>query len=53
MSFSPVHYIAIPLLAAFIIPLANKVSKNFSRIIPGLVFLYLSIVSIVLLPEAL
>ena len=53
MNFSPVHYIAIPLLAAFIIPLASKLSKELARIIPGIVFLYLSIVSTILLPQAL
>ncbi len=38
---SPVFFIAIPLLVAFIIPLAGYVSKELVRILPGLVLIYL------------
>ncbi len=47
---SPVHFIAIPLFAAFLIPLVGKVSKNLVKLIPGIVFLYLSYVAITLFP---
>ncbi len=43
---SPILFIAIPLLAAFVIPLAGMIWKNSVRVIPGLVLafmLYLSI----------
>ena len=38
---SPVFFIAIPLLVAFIIPLAGYISKELVRILPGLVLIYL------------
>lgn len=50
--FSPVHYIAIPLLAAFLIPIIGKVSRNTVKFIPGIVLLYLSYVSFQLFPTA-
>jgi len=46
---SPVQFIAIPLLAAFLMPLFGKIWKEFARIIPGLVLIYLSFLSINLL----
>ena len=46
---SPVQFIAIPLLAAFLMPLFGKIWKEFVRIIPGLVLIYLSFLSISLL----
>ena len=49
MVISPVHYIALPLLAAFLIPLFAKINKELVRIIPGLVFAYLSVVSVILM----
>ncbi len=51
MVISPVHYIAVPLLAAFVIPLFAKLNREFVRIIPGIVLLYLSYVSIVLMNQ--
>lgn len=53
MVISPVHYIAIPLMAAFLIPLFGKLNKDLVRLIPGLVLLYLSYVSVVLMNHVL
>lgn len=53
MSLSPVHFIAVPLLAAFLIPIIGRFSKSFVKIIPGVVLLYLSYVAISLFPIAL
>ncbi|MBN2668265.1 MAG: hypothetical protein JXR60_03465 [Bacteroidales bacterium] len=49
MNISPVHYIALPLLAAFLIPLLSKLHKELARIVPGLVFLYFLVISVVLM----
>lgn len=49
MVISPVHYIALPLLAAFLIPLLAKINKELVRIIPGLVFSYLTLISVILM----
>ena len=49
ISISPVHFVAIPLFAAFLIPLIAKISKSAVKYIPGVVLLYLSIVAVVLL----
>ena len=46
---SPVLLIAIPLLAAFIIPLVGMIWKELVRIIPGLVLAYMFILSVNLL----
>ncbi len=51
MVISPVHYIAVPLLAAFTIPLLSKIHKELARIVPGIVLLYSVIVSIVLMQK--
>lgn len=51
MVISPVHYIALPLMAAFLIPLFGKINKDLVRLIPGLVLLYLSYVSVVLMTQ--
>jgi proton-translocating NADH-quinone oxidoreductase chain N len=53
MVISPVHYIALPLLAAFLIPLLGKINKELVRIVPGLVLLYLSYVSVTLMTQVL
>jgi len=53
MVISPVHYIAVPLLAAFTMPLIAKVSKDFARVIPGFVMMYLSFVSVVLMQQVM
>jgi len=53
MNFSPVHFIAVPLFAAFLIPIAGRFFKESVKIIPGIVLLYLSYVSISLYPIAL
>ena len=42
MNFSPVHFIAVPLFAAFLIPIVGRFSKEAVKLIPGLVLLYLS-----------
>ncbi len=49
MVISPVHYIALPLLAAFLMPLLAKVNRELVRIIPGVVLTYLLFVSVVLM----
>ena len=51
MVVSPVHYIALPLMAAFLIPLLSKISKELVRIVPGLVIGYLSVVSVILMTQ--
>jgi len=53
MVISPVQYIAIPLIAAFLIPLFGKLNKELVRIIPGLVLLYLSYISVVLMNQVI
>ncbi len=53
MNITPVQFIAIPLFAAFLIPLIAKISKTAIKFIPGIVFFYLSFVAIKLFPEAL
>lgn len=49
MVISPVHYIALPLLAAFLMPLLAKVNRELVRIVPGVVLTYLLFVSVVLM----
>ncbi|OYT12288.1 MAG: proton-conducting membrane transporter [Bacteroidetes bacterium 4572_112] len=49
MVVSPVHFIAVPLLAAFLMPILAKVNKNLLRIVPGIVLTYLGYVSVVLM----
>jgi len=51
MIITPVHYIAVPLLAAFLIPLLAKLHKELVRIVPGLVFLYFLIISATLMQQ--
>ncbi len=46
---SPVLFVAIPLLAAFIIPLTGMIWKNSVRIIPGLVLAFMFALSISLM----
>ncbi len=53
MNVSVVDFIAVPLLAAFLIPIIGRFSKEFVKIIPGIVLLYLSYVAITLFPIAL
>jgi len=53
MVVSPVHYIAVPLLAAFLIPLLAKISRELVRIVPGLVIGYLSVVSVILMTQVI
>ncbi len=51
MSITPVHYIAVPLAAAFLIPILSKFHKETARIIPGLVFSYFLVISFVLMRQ--
>ena len=51
MVVSPVHYIALPLFAAFLMPLLAKVNRELVRIIPGVVLVYLSVVSVILMQQ--
>jgi proton-translocating NADH-quinone oxidoreductase chain N len=51
MVISPVHYIALPLFAAFLMPLLAKVNRELVRIIPGVVLVYLSVVSVILMQQ--
>jgi proton-translocating NADH-quinone oxidoreductase chain N len=53
MVISPVHYIALPLFAAFLMPLLAKVNRELVRIIPGVVLVYLSFVSVVLMQQVI
>ena len=50
---SPVLFIAIPLLAAFLIPLLGMIWKESVRIVPGLVLGYLLVLSVNLLRHVL
>jgi len=51
MVITPVHYIAFPLLAAFLIPLVGKISRQAARLIPGVVLTYLAFVSVSLMMQ--
>jgi len=51
MVISPIHYIFVPLVAAFAIPLLSKLNKELPRIIPGIVLFYNIIISFVLMQE--
>ena len=51
MVITPIHYIVVPLLAAFAIPLASKIHKELTRIIPGIVMFYNIIISISLMRQ--
>jgi len=51
MVITPIHYIIVPLLAAFAIPLISKIHKELSRIIPGIVMFYNIVISFVLMQE--
>ncbi len=53
MDVTPVHYIALPLFAAFLMPILGLLSKKITYWVPGLVFLYLMVVSSAMLPAAL
>ncbi len=48
---SPVLLIAVPLLAAFVIPLIGMIWKELVRIVPGLVLAYMLVLSVTLLVE--
>ncbi len=50
---SPVLFIAIPLLAAFLIPLLGFVWKESIRVLPGLVLIYLLALSVSLLGQVM
>ncbi len=50
---TPVLFIAIPLLAAFLIPLLGMIWKELVRIVPGLVLTYLLILAVNLLVHVL
>ncbi|MEA3287269.1 MAG: proton-conducting transporter membrane subunit [Candidatus Marinimicrobia bacterium] len=50
--FSPVHFIAVPLFAAFLLPLLGRISQKLVPIVPGIVLLYLSVVALTLFPHA-
>ena len=48
---TPVLFIAIPLLAAFLIPLLGLIWKELVRIVPGLVLMYLLVLAVSLMVE--
>lgn len=50
---TPVLFVAIPLLAAFLIPLLGMIWKELVRILPGLVLMYLMVLSVNLLNHVL
>lgn len=50
---TPVLFVAIPLLAAFLIPLLGMIWKELVRIVPGLVLMYLMVLSVSLLNHVL
>ncbi len=47
----PIYYVALPLLTAFLLPLFGKLYKPLIGIIPGLVFLFLAYMSVMLMIE--
>ena len=51
MVIDPVYYIAIPLLTAFLLPLLTKIHKELVRIVPGLVLLFMSYMSVQLMGQ--
>jgi len=51
MVITPIHYIIVPLIAAFALPLLSKINKELPRIVPGIVLFYNIIISIVLMQE--
>ena len=51
MVITPIHYIFVPLVAAFAIPLLSKINKELPRIIPGFVMFYNIIISVVLMQQ--
>ncbi|MCK5521124.1 MAG: NADH-quinone oxidoreductase subunit F, partial [Candidatus Marinimicrobia bacterium] len=51
MTFTPVQLIAVPLFAAFLIPIIDKINKDLVKWIPGLVLAYLMANSMLLLPS--
>ncbi len=48
---TPVLFIAIPLLAAFLIPLLGMIWKELVRIVPGLVLMYLLVLAVSLMGQ--
>ncbi len=50
---SPILFVAVPLLAAFLIPLFGFIWKELVRIVPGIVLLYLLILSVSLYIQVL
>ncbi len=50
---SPVLFIAVPLLAAFLIPLMGMLWKESIRVLPGLVLLYMLVLSVTLLNQVM
>ncbi len=50
---SPVLFIAVPLLAAFLIPLLGMIWKESIRILPGLVLLYMLVLAVTLLGQVM
>ncbi len=52
LNFSPVHFIAVPLFAAFLLPLLGRISQKLVTLVPGIVLLYLSAVALTLFPQA-
>ena len=50
---SPVLFIVVPLLAAFLIPLLGYIWKELVRILPGLVLLYLLVLSVSLMGQVM
>lgn len=48
---NPIYFIAIPLLAAFLLPLLGKLYKPLIRFVPGLIFAFFVYISVVLLMQ--
>ena len=51
MVITPIHYIVVPLIAAFALPLLAKINKELPRLVPGLVLFYNIIISFTLMQE--
>ncbi len=51
VAVNPIYYVALPLITAFLLPLFGKIHKELIRIVPGFLFAYLVVNSVVLFSQ--
>ncbi len=51
VAVNPIYYIALPLLFAFMLPILGKIYKGLIRIVPGILYAYLMVMSLYLLRQ--